>query len=287
MSPTHLSTSSFNTSDGVTIRYIVGGVTDGRTLVFIPGWAQTAIQWHKQISYFGSGYRVLAIDHRGQGDSGQPSSGYRISRLAADLHEFILHLDLEDVVLIGHSMGCSVIWAFWNTFFASRARVTKLVLVDQSPAMVENLAWEDGLAKSLGSPFSPIAAYEVAASLVQPGGIEAATALLRSLFSPDISEDDFQWTLSHTSKMSMNNASTLFINHAFQDWTDVLPTITIPTLVIGAEKSLFTPEASLYISRQILGATVKIFRENEGGSHFMFWENAEVFNETVHQFIQD
>ena len=286
MSTPSFSTASIKTSDGVTLRYISAGPANGPTLLFIPGWAQTAIQWHKQISYFSNDFRVLAIDHRGQGDSEQATGGYRISRLAADLNDVITQLDLKDAVLVGHSMGCSVLWAVWNTYTASRSRIAKLVLVDQTPVMIANPAWEDGLAQSLGAAFSPMAAYEVAAGLIAPDGVAVATGLMKTLFSPHVGEADFAWTMQQVTKMDTKNASTLFVNHAGQDWRDVLSTITVPTLIIGGELSLFS-KAMGWIAKQIPGAKLKMFGKDEGGSHFMFWENDKGFNEALAGFLED
>ncbi len=49
------------------------------------------------------------MDLRGHGESGKPSYGYRISRLAMDVKQLLDALELEDVILLGWSMGCSVV----------------------------------------------------------------------------------------------------------------------------------------------------------------------------------
>jgi pimeloyl-ACP methyl ester carboxylesterase len=74
----------------------------GRTLLLVPGWSQTAKSFQKQIDGLSDRYRILAVDMRGHGDSPKPSTGYRIARLAADLHEFILVHGLSDIALGGN-----------------------------------------------------------------------------------------------------------------------------------------------------------------------------------------
>jgi pimeloyl-ACP methyl ester carboxylesterase len=105
----------------------------------IPGWSQTAEQFKHQLNSLSDRYRVIAFDMRGHGESDKPDFGYRISRLAHDLYEALDKLDLQDVALLGHSMGCSVIWCYWNLFGPTRC--SKLILVDQSPFLTANPTW--------------------------------------------------------------------------------------------------------------------------------------------------
>lgn len=279
------SSDTVTTLDGVAIRYITAGNETDPVLLFIPGWAQTAIQWRKQISYFSAKYRVIAVDHRGFGDSDKPEWGYRITRLAADLNDVILQLDLKNVTLCGHSMGCSIIWAHWDTFVSSRSRISRLILVDQSPCMTIDPAWEEGVASSLGSIFTPSTALEMGASLRGTGGSEYAAGFLRSLFSPSLSEEDFVWVKLQWSKMNLSHAAKLLINHAAEDWRDVIPTITVPTLVVGAEGSVFGIHGAQWIASQISNSKLEIFKESESGSHFMFWENDAKFNGVIEKFL--
>ena len=56
--------------------------------------------------FFGQhGYRVIAHDRRGHGRSSQPWSGYDNNTFADDLAELLEKLDLQNVILIAHSMG--------------------------------------------------------------------------------------------------------------------------------------------------------------------------------------
>ena len=76
------------------------------------------------------------MDLRGHGESGKPSYGYRISRLAMDVKQLLDALELEDVTLLGWSMGCSVVWSYWDLFRGHR--LSKLILVDEPPLCMIN-----------------------------------------------------------------------------------------------------------------------------------------------------
>ena len=105
------------TSDGVRLRYVEAGA--GKPILMIPGWSQTAEQFKHQVEGLSARYRVIAVDMRGHGESDKPEFGYKISRLAKDVHDMIQALDLEEVNILGHSMGCSVIWNYYDMFGAS------------------------------------------------------------------------------------------------------------------------------------------------------------------------
>ena len=93
---------------------------------------------------------MIAIDQRGHGESEKPGFGYKIHRLSKDLHELLISLDLTDVTVLGHSMGCSVIWGYWELFGADR--LAKIILVDEPPHLTSNPAWTSGSFESAIPP---------------------------------------------------------------------------------------------------------------------------------------
>lgn len=279
-------TNSITTSDGIVLRYIQTGPPSAPTLVLIPGWAQTAAQFQKQISHFRRSHNVISYDHRGQGESDKPAFGYRVARLAADLNDLVLQLDLKDMTLVGHSMGCSVIWAYWSLFAESRKRIGKLVFVDQSSCMTADPSWSEEDAVAVAAAFKVGVVQQMAAELRGPDALAMLTGLLRSFFTSSVSEEDVQYTVQQNLKMSFENAATLLVEHAGNDWRDVLPTIGVPTLVIGAETSIFGSEGLRYIAGKIKGAELRIFSKEEKGNHFMFWENPDLFNRVVEMFLE-
>ncbi|MXN67162.1 hypothetical protein GR183_19815 [Stappia sp. GBMRC 2046] len=85
--------------------------------------------------------------------------------------------------------------------------------------------------------------------------------------------------------MPRRHAAALMLDHAPRDWRDVISRIAIPTLVVGAQKSVFPAESQAWIAGRIPGAALEIFDEDDGGSHFMCMENAERFNAVVRGFL--
>ncbi|MCL2395871.1 MAG: alpha/beta hydrolase [Acidimicrobiaceae bacterium] len=97
--------------DGARLRVLEHG--QGRPVVLLHGVTLAAEIWQHQLEEVAAaGFRVLAVDQRGHGSSGQGTERISIDRLAADLEEILAQLDLNDAVLIGHSMGGMVALRF-------------------------------------------------------------------------------------------------------------------------------------------------------------------------------
>ena len=78
----------------------------GQPVVLIHGWPLSHRMWESQITALAeAGYRVIAYDRRGFGQSGRPNAGYDYNTFAADLNDLMTQLDLRDAVLAGFSMG--------------------------------------------------------------------------------------------------------------------------------------------------------------------------------------
>jgi non-heme chloroperoxidase len=259
----------------------------GQTLLFVPGWSQSAQMFEKQLAGLKAHYRVLAVDMRGHGDSPKPTSGYRIARLALDLRQFIVAHGLNNIVLAGHSMGASVIWSYLEQFGVDR--IAKLVFIDQAAMVTNGMGLSGEAAKETGAAFTPETLYATA-NAVAASQAAVVDGFKPAFFSPMISEADVQFNKTQTLKMPAIYAARLLLDHCTQDWrdviTDVVPALQRPTLVIGgALGTIFPPESQQWIARQIPGARLSIFSAAERGSHFMFWENPDKFNAEVRAFV--
>ncbi|KAL1903468.1 hypothetical protein Sste5346_000095 [Sporothrix stenoceras] len=273
---------NITTQDGVQLRYTQAGPVTGQSLLFIPGWRQTAAQWNKQIEYFSSaGNRVTTYDMRGHGDSAKPDFGYRLSRFGADLNDVLNSLGLCDVTIIAHSMGSSVTWAFWDQYPEQRYRVARFVIDDQSSVLVQDPTWNQTERDTWSAAlFAPAQTYTFAANMSNE-----LVPFVESMFTSSVSQSDLDWVIEQNKKMSDAHAATLLINHAFADWRDVLPRIDIPALILSGDASLNNATAIAWAASQIPGAQKYTFTVAEKGSHLVFWENPERFNQIIQDFV--
>ena len=78
----------------------------GQPVVLIHGWPLSHRMWESQITALtDAGYRCIAYDRRGFGESGRPTGGYDYDTFTSDLNDLMTHLDVRDAVLVGFSMG--------------------------------------------------------------------------------------------------------------------------------------------------------------------------------------
>jgi pimeloyl-ACP methyl ester carboxylesterase len=96
----------------------------GPPLVFIHGLTFDRTSWQPITGRLADGYRCIAIDLPGHGDSdGQPRS---LDEIAAALHHLLDGLGIEPPVVVGHSMGAAL-----ASVYAASYPVRGVVDVDQ------------------------------------------------------------------------------------------------------------------------------------------------------------
>ena len=272
---------TFLSGDGVNLSWLEAG--SGPTLLMLPGWSQSAALFREQFAGLSGEIHCLALDQRGHGESDKPSHGYRISRLAQDLRELIEHCELDQITLLGHSMGCSVIWAYLDTY--GQDRLAGLVIDDQPTAMTLLDHESDTAKKQAGAIFSWPQLNASCASLSGSDGPAFRRQMISAMLSDQISTNDRNWILGENDKFPSQHAATLLFNSSTQDWRDLIRRIKLPTLIIGGESSVVPPESQRWIHSQLPGSQLEIFPSDQGGYHFGFLENPTRFNELVRSFI--
>ena len=211
------------TNDGVRLNYVERG--SGAPLVMIPGWSQTAAQFEAQIEGLSANRRVIAFDMRGHGDSDKPEHGYKIQRLAMDVRNAIEALGLERVSLLGHSMGCSVIWCYIDLF--GEAGLERLVLVDQMPGITARSEWSEQEKQDAGAIFDGASLYETIAALAGADGVGTTKGFIGRMFTGGFPAERVAWVIEQNRKMPRRHAASLLLNHSTQDWRDLIPRITL------------------------------------------------------------
>lgn len=133
--------------DGVPIAYEVHGQGEP-ALVLVHGWSCDRTYWEHQIGPLSERFRVITVDLAGHGESGTGREGWTMESFGGDVAAVVEELDLERVVLVGHSMGGDVI-----TEAARRMqdRVGGLVWVDTYREL--GSAMTDEQARQMLAPF--------------------------------------------------------------------------------------------------------------------------------------
>lgn len=115
-------------SNDIRLHYVTAGPRKGKAIVLLHGWPQTWYEWHKVIPKLtASGYRAIAPDMRGFGESDKPQSGYDAANVAEDIHQLVKRLGYEQIHLIGHDIGMMVAYAYASQW---PDQVSKLVVME-------------------------------------------------------------------------------------------------------------------------------------------------------------
>jgi pimeloyl-ACP methyl ester carboxylesterase len=121
-----LKENSFETSDGVVLRYEEAGM--GPPIIFVHGWAATRRFWEGSARQLSDAYRTISIDLRGHGASDKRRElDYSLDRMTKDLFELVNHLRISAPIIVGHSLGGLI-----SAHCASETGVTGMVLTGVS-----------------------------------------------------------------------------------------------------------------------------------------------------------
>src|SRR5262245_27745239 len=135
------------TRDGANLFYKDWG--NGKPVVFVHSWALDSDMWQYQMIHLaGQGLRCIAYDNRGHGRSSDPGQGYDYDTLADDLAAALDHLNLRDVSLVSHSMGCGVVVRYLSRHGSRRIAGAALV-APTTPFLLKTEDNPDGLDKKI------------------------------------------------------------------------------------------------------------------------------------------
>lgn len=111
------------------LHYVFAG-EGKRTVVLLHGFPQTWWEWRAVIpGMVAAGFRVIAPDYRGAGQSWRPQLGYDKGTMARDIRRLVRELlQIRDpVILVGHDIGLMVAYAYAQAF---RNEVSHLAIID-------------------------------------------------------------------------------------------------------------------------------------------------------------
>ena len=227
---------TITTNDGVEIFFKDWG--SGQPIVFSHGWPLSADDWDNQMLFFLSkGYRVIAHDRRGHGRSSQVADNHDMDHYADDLAAVVEHLDLHDIIHIGHSTGGGEVAHYLARHGESRA-VKAALISAVPPLMVKTDANPEGLPKAVFDD------------------LQAQLAANRSVFYRDLPSGPFygfnrpgvessEAIIENWWRQGMMGGAKAhydgIVTFSQTDFTEDLKKITIPVLVMHSEDDQIVP----------------------------------------------
>jgi len=243
---------------GLILHYYDWGNHHLPPLLLLHGFLSHALVWRQFAESIRSEHRVIALDQRGHGASEWAANGdYSIDAHFCDLAGFINHLDLKDLVIVGHSMGGR------NGLFyvACRPeRVSGLVLVDARPGNT------DESIQALKRLLDAFRGYH-AGERVKPEEADEIRSTSAYRYDPSLITGAEQ------------------AGYQVEPLWPFMDGISCPTLVVRGETSMFlsSSEAKL-MSRVIPNAKLAEIR---GASHLPMLEAPMRFNRAIHSFLRE
>lgn len=115
-------------SDGAKIKTISAG--RGRTIIFAHGYGASALEWNViGDQLVKEGYRIIAFDQLGHGESTIGTSGITSQTMAGAYKSVLEHYNVENGVLVGHSMGGFLSFVYMLTYPEGTAKHLKSAMI--------------------------------------------------------------------------------------------------------------------------------------------------------------
>jgi len=278
-------------SDGVQLYW--RSVGEGPPIVCSNGVGVSTFFWKYVSRAFRDRYQVVMWDYRGHGKSGTPAdprtADLSMARNADDLETVLDAVGLDQpAVFLGHSMGCQVILEAWAHYperiralvpmFGTYARPMDTFM--DSPRSRKVFDVVNKFAEWVGKPASRLLHPLYANPL--SFDIAARTGMVDRYYGSRRDMDAYMEHLVHMDPQVFLRMVELMADH---DLTDLLPTITVPTLVFAGEKDLFTPlHRSRKMAELIPGAEIYVIAD---GSHAAIVEHPEVIEARLDRFFAE
>ena len=254
----------------------------GRPVVLIHGYPLNGRSWERQQrELLAAGYRAINYDRRGFGLSSQPATGYDYDTFAADLNALLDHLALDEVDLVGFSMGTGEVTRYLGTYGSGRVRKAAL-LGAIPPFLLKTDDNPEGVDRSVFD------------------GIEAAIVADRYAYFKDFLDNfynvdklggtrisDQAWQASFNVAAGASPYATFAcVETWLTDFRADLAKIDVPVLVVHGTEDRILPFGATAKRLPALVPGLKLV-EVEGGPHNIGWTHPEEVNKALLEFLGD
>ncbi len=256
--------------NNITIGYSDHGT--GLPIVFLHAFPLNRTMWATQERLLSSQFRIITIDLRGHGESDAPLWRYTLDQSADDVTALLDHLEIQQALFVGLSMGGYILFAFYQRY---AARVKGLILAD-TKAQADTEEGKTGR-------------FQLAQIAYKKGPSAIADVMIPKLLSPATIQTNPN-LVHHVRGMVEGNqisgiAGDLMAMADRPDSVPLLSRITCPTQIIVGELDQATPlsDAKL-MADQIHRARLAII---PNAAHLSNLEQPETFNQIVGSFASN
>ena len=256
-------------SSGGEIAYYDSGA--GTPMVFLHSFGHNKAMWFPQLAHFSErGYRVVAPDMPGHGDSTFDPSHHTVDLIAQSYVELLAELGLQRVILVGISMGGYVALRMWA----------------RKPDLIAGLVLSNTKAESDSAEIVARRRAQVA-NIHQHGLAEFVNTGAPKRLSPKTLASR-PWVLDLITMMNFTvsaeaNAATLEAMAVKADDTATLAMIDVPALITSGSDDVFIPKTSAGVLKDgIKRSRVHVIQDT---GHVSSLENPTEYNLAVEEFL--
>ncbi len=252
----------------------------GRPVVLIHGWPLSAESFSANVTALAeAGYRVVTYDRRGFGRSDKPLTGYSYDTLTDDLHAVLAGLELQDVTLVGFSMGGGEVARYFTSYGPEGIR--SAVFASAVPPFLAHL------------PANPDGPLEETKAATMTAQLTADAESFYDQFTTDffsvdgdlkVSEEQRQEALALCLQSSKAAALSCMAAFGNTDFRDDLPKVSVPALILhGAGDGVVPFEGSGKRTHEAIeGSELHVIA---GAPHGCNVSHAAEWNQTLLNFL--
>lgn len=265
----------------IDLYYTDQGPSDAQPVVLIHGFPLNGESWGKQqAALLDAGYRVIAYDRRGFGQSSKVGSGYDYDTFAGDLHALVEDLDLHDAVLVGFSMGTGEIARYLSRYGSGRVAKAAflgslepyLLKTEDNPEGAGPQEFFDGIAQAVRDDrYAFIAGFykdfynldETLGSRISQEALDASIQIATYAGNTALAAAPLTWPT---------------------DFRADIPAIDVPALILhGTADNILPIDVTARRFKDLLPDATYV--EIEGAPHGLLWTHGAEVNEALLAFL--
>jgi pimeloyl-ACP methyl ester carboxylesterase len=234
--------------------------------------------WRNQIEGLTkAGYRVIAPDLRGRGQSDRPEDveAYRMEELVRDVDGIMRALDIHDAYVVGHDWGAALAWSF-AAFVPGRVRRLAVMAVGHPKSFFRALTHSSQGLRSWYMLFFQLRGFSEKALSRND------FALFKRFFR---GMPDMQYYVEDLSRPGALTAALNWYRANARPWQRPVqvPNVTAPTLGIWGSRDFALTERQMRDSAEFVDASFRYERMEAG--HWMMLQRPDEVNALLIDFL--
>jgi pimeloyl-ACP methyl ester carboxylesterase len=266
-------------ANGLSFHVVDEGPRDAEPVLLLHGFPDSSWMWREQIpALTGAGFRVIAPDLRGYGESDKPQAveAYRMQTLVQDVVGILGELDVTQANVVGHDWGAALAWSF-AAFVPGMVKRLAVLAVGHPKAFFHALTRTSQGAKSWYMLFFQIPRFSEA--VISRNDFAALRRLSRG--DPDVERyvQDLGRPGALTAALNWYRANA-------KPWErpQEVPNVSAPTLGMWGSRDVALTERQMTVSADFVYGPFR-YERLEGAGHWMMLERPAEVNDLLLEFL--